>query len=544
MKTPEPHAIINGADTSQSDGEILNCPICFKTLNSLVDMNIHLDHDHGFQNETDTSISHEATIVPPKIKKEKHSIRNDKSPNGKTKNPKALISNKHWKKFIPGSACNDCRRVLNRTSEVRNCRKCGKLYCKRHCANVIRLNLKAQYDPTNGSWYSCCHSCYELRPGYNDFGARVDLTVSFADMRDRKNDDKELRKLQIENRLVRIIDGIIKLYKAAGDGVMTLITLDYKIANLEKSITPWKDDTAVVDCNNCHTKFTVLQRRHHCRLCGLIVCDSKTTECSNEILVRFMRGITADLPYSESVPTSSEFDKSIRVCTSCFDMVYNPRKFNADIHSAPSPLLVKYYNLRSLSTVIDGILPKFEEMLSNIEIAKEMNAPPNGNELYEMSKCREKLLRSFTSYNILAKQLLACTPLNESEKRIQSSIQTTSSNYIAEKILPMKNIPSILGNGSSSNETSTVTSREDSEHSKIEIKKLSDLMNNLSVKEIKAYREELMVYKEQSFMLQSMIEESKKQRHFDEVQILSQNLHDIITRIEDIQGKLGEQGFD
>ena len=545
MNTSNAHITGDQVDIPHSENAQLNCPICFKPFTTLAKLNEHLDQDHGFQNEIESqNKTTEHIEISQRGKTSKRNSRNANNHNNKLESSGKLISNRHWKKFTPGSKCNDCKRQLKKSSEVRNCRKCGNIYCKRHCANVIRLNMKAEYDPKNGTWYSCCHSCYELRPGYNDFGGRVDLTDTFSNTRNKMNDDKELRKLQIENRLVRIIDGIIKLYIAAGDGVMAIMTLDYQISNLEKSITPWKDDTTALNCNICHTNFTILQRRHHCRLCGSVVCDNKNTGCSNEILVRFLRRITADLPYSEKVPTSSEFDKSIRICSSCFDMVYTSRKFIVDVQSEPSALILKYYNLRSLSEVIDSILPRFEELLSNMEIAKELNKPPNAIEISEMSKFRERLLRSFTSYNILAKQLLAITPANISEKRIQASIQTVSSNYIAEKILPMKNIPTILGNSTSSNESSTATSLADSEHSKIEVKKLSDLMNNLNVKEIKEYREELMVYKEQSFMLQSMIEKSKRQRNFDEVQILSQNLQDITTRIHDIQGKLGEQGFE
>ncbi|TPP55287.1 Ribosomal protein S27 family protein [Leishmania donovani] len=39
----------------------------------------------------------------------------------------------------------------------------------------------------------------------------------------------------------------------------------------------WQDDDSVTECNNCHTTFTFLIRRHHCRLCGYVFC----AHCSN-----------------------------------------------------------------------------------------------------------------------------------------------------------------------------------------------------------------------------------------------------------------------
>lgn len=39
----------------------------------------------------------------------------------------------------------------------------------------------------------------------------------------------------------------------------------------------WQDDNAVTECNNCHSTFTFLMRRHHCRMCGFVFC----AHCSN-----------------------------------------------------------------------------------------------------------------------------------------------------------------------------------------------------------------------------------------------------------------------
>jgi hypothetical protein len=35
----------------------------------------------------------------------------------------------------------------------------------------------------------------------------------------------------------------------------------------------WESDVNVKDCRRCHRRFGLLNRRHHCRRCGLIVCD-------------------------------------------------------------------------------------------------------------------------------------------------------------------------------------------------------------------------------------------------------------------------------
>ncbi|WAR51916.1 hypothetical protein PtB15_1B353 [Puccinia triticina] len=40
----------------------------------------------------------------------------------------------------------------------------------------------------------------------------------------------------------------------------------------EQAIVRWQDDTSAGDCTLCHTPFDLRIRKHHCRLCGQLVC--------------------------------------------------------------------------------------------------------------------------------------------------------------------------------------------------------------------------------------------------------------------------------
>ncbi|WAR59802.1 hypothetical protein PtB15_11B443 [Puccinia triticina] len=40
----------------------------------------------------------------------------------------------------------------------------------------------------------------------------------------------------------------------------------------EQAIVRWQDDTSAGDCTLCHTPFGLRIRKHHCRLCGQLVC--------------------------------------------------------------------------------------------------------------------------------------------------------------------------------------------------------------------------------------------------------------------------------
>uniref|UniRef100_A0A914M6J7 FYVE-type domain-containing protein n=1 Tax=Meloidogyne incognita TaxID=6306 RepID=A0A914M6J7_MELIC len=61
----------------------------------------------------------------------------------------------------------------------------------------------------------------------------------------------------------------------------------------------WVPDKEAVKCMCCHTShFTVIQRRHHCRACGKVVCSS----CSSKSFM--LEGISK---------------KPVRVCDTCYN---------------------------------------------------------------------------------------------------------------------------------------------------------------------------------------------------------------------------------
>jgi transcription elongation factor Elf1 len=66
----------------------------------------------------------------------------------------------------------------------------------------------------------------------------------------------------------------------------------------------WVPDNASPTCMACKKNFTVLNRRHHCRNCGVVVCGS----CSKN---RFL------LPNQSSKP--------VRVCNACFETLGKSR---------------------------------------------------------------------------------------------------------------------------------------------------------------------------------------------------------------------------
>lgn len=63
-----------------------------------------------------------------------------------------------------------------------------------------------------------------------------------------------------------------------------------------KPATIWTSDADVLDCQACMKTFSFLVRKHHCRLCGRVVCS----ECSRYRMVL------------------EKTNKPVRVCCTCY----------------------------------------------------------------------------------------------------------------------------------------------------------------------------------------------------------------------------------
>ncbi|KAF9438532.1 hypothetical protein BGZ76_007063 [Entomortierella beljakovae] len=88
----------------------------------------------------------------------------------------------------------------------------------------------------------------------------------------------------------------------------------------------WESDHKAIECRECHRKFSLWLRRHHCRRCGHVVCD----RCSSHRAMLHPTMVVYD-------PTSSEAYlnhqmllrrgtvQSYRVCESCYATSLPPR---------------------------------------------------------------------------------------------------------------------------------------------------------------------------------------------------------------------------
>lgn len=204
--------------------------------------------------------------------------------------PDDLITRQHWQRPTGQDACADpiCGKRLGAANGQINCRHCGKLFCEEHTMYQMKLSRSAQHEPVRGMWYRVCETCYKTRDGYNDHTGSERNHFEYFKATRRKTVDKQyLETSRLETRLTRLTQLLADPPPPDPKQrtIWSSISGDKDhLRSLEQSIVPWEDDASVTECPFCQQPFSQYQlRRHHCRICGRVVCGDPATACSSEI---------------------------------------------------------------------------------------------------------------------------------------------------------------------------------------------------------------------------------------------------------------------
>ncbi|KAG0703030.1 FYVE zinc finger-domain-containing protein [Suillus ampliporus] len=106
----------------------------------------------------------------------------------------------------------------------------------------------------------------------------------------------------------------------------------------------WKPDSLATTCDNfyCRVKFSVLERRHHCRKCGGVFCHQCTTRATHLLDVSNLDFLhpPRNVPISNyDSPTSPVVVQ--KVCDDCWDQIYGCNSPRTPDARPSTPMLVK-----------------------------------------------------------------------------------------------------------------------------------------------------------------------------------------------------------
>jgi len=204
--------------------------------------------------------------------------------------PDEVVTRAHWQRSGYNDACTEpsCGKRLGAVNGSVNCRKCGRLFCEDHTMYQMKLSRSAIHEPVRGLWCRVCETCFKSREGYNDHnGFQRDHTNDFLAMRRKTVDKTYLEISRLEKRLTKLTQLLADPPEEIPGSSGTLLSLagqKNQRKTLEQSVVTWEEDASVLKCPFCQQEFGSWSfRRHHCRLCGRVVCADPRTLCSSEV---------------------------------------------------------------------------------------------------------------------------------------------------------------------------------------------------------------------------------------------------------------------
>lgn len=199
---------------------------------------------------------------------------------------------------------------------------------------------------------------------------------------------KEIRDKRVERYEIETSKLLIRLNKLTTD----VPTEESKRREKDQSIVLWINDQDVRLCPSCAKSFNLTKRKHHCRLCGAVLChncsyfiefdqarklidpsapaletsytDDSKRSGSNSLLngLRFRRGSTSSLL---SVVNSGERPNAVRACFDC-NILMDRRSQQVDDENS-DPLICRIYS-RLMITIEDclKLVESFNKMHMSI----------------------------------------------------------------------------------------------------------------------------------------------------------------------------------
>ncbi|XP_010129591.1 PREDICTED: rabenosyn-5 [Buceros rhinoceros silvestris] len=279
-------------------------------------------------------------------------------------------------------------------------------------------------------------------------------------MRSHLSDFKKHRAARIDHYVVEVNKLIIRLEKLTSFDRAN--TESAKIRAIEKSVVPWVSDQDVPFCPDCGNKFSIRNRRHHCRLCGSIMCKkcmelvslslaSKLTSASKEALGSHSspnsspnsvhgsrRGSISSISSVSSVLDEKDDDR-IRCCQHCKDTLLK-REQQIDEKEYTPEIVKLYEKLRLCMEKVDQKAPEY------IRMAESLNAGETTYNLEHANDLRVEIQKVYEFIDALSKKILSLG-LRENPQphpktlQLQRMIRYSATLFVQEKLLGLMSLP-------------------------------------------------------------------------------------------------------
>ncbi|KAM9342144.1 rabenosyn-5 [Pholidichthys leucotaenia] len=242
-----------------------------------------------------------------------------------------------------------------------------------------------------------------------------------------------------------------------------------KIRAIEKSVVSWVNDSDVPFCPDCGNKFNIRNRRHHCRLCGSIMCRKCMEFVPLPLAQKLINGTREALcapgspSQSQSPPggggssgmgsrrgsisslssvtsmLEEKDDEKIRCCYHCMDtLLKRQQKLEEKDHV---PDIVKLYErLRLCMEKVDEKAPEY------IRMAESLNAGETTYNLDTAGGLRLEVQKYYELIDALSKRILTLGLKDDVQPhpkalQLQRMIRYSATLFVQEKLLGLMSLP-------------------------------------------------------------------------------------------------------
>lgn len=285
----------------------------------------------------------------------------------------------------------------------------------------------------------------------------LDQNESKAELFDQFDQFRFFRAQRADIRAMDINKLIVRLEK-----LMNQLPSDpVKRRNHEQSIVPWINEKDVALCPGCAKSFGITRRKHHCRLCGGVMCAECSDLVSFELAERLINPATlskfnqsAD-DQNKTSPSKSraqatydglvsnlvdlagfaEAQRHFRSCLFCKE-VLDKRDHRLSIQTAPDPDLVKYYtHLQKLLSQGEEMSQKYRKMATSLH---------NGESTYQIDEVkvlRLQVLKAAETVEAVSKKIAALPAEDAKTETLQNRIRISAVNFVKETLVGLPSAP-------------------------------------------------------------------------------------------------------
>ncbi|EPQ58360.1 hypothetical protein GLOTRDRAFT_24482, partial [Gloeophyllum trabeum ATCC 11539] len=262
-------------------------------------------------------------------------------------------------------------------------------------------------------------------------------------------------------------------------------------------------------------------RKHHCRLCGRVVCSlPRAPPCSLLFVVSDGRieEVGEGVDYGvrrrtagagQGMDEAEKFLKGVRICRECRPVLMQ-QQYQQEVRQVP--VFARLYEaFISLEKDIEETLPQFQELLVTLSNDEQPTK--------EASAIRRHLLDSFAQYDALAKRIrkLPCAK-GSSQERVQAAVSARANLFLQQHMLPLQSLsrPRHKPESATSTGASSPVSERDAP----------------AVDPDSALARRLQPLLEQEALLETFVAEALARRKFEDARTLKLNLREIRAEIE------------